>query len=82
MHLQDFQNEIGILTSDIETSREMVEAFKSAIRGSQTKPATWKNIGEAIGYLSNTITGETIGADIYKLNFSSISNRASECQIC
>ena len=71
--LQDFQNEIGILTSDIETSREMVEAFKSAIRGSQTKPATWKNIGEAVDYLTKTLTGETIGPDIYKLNFSSIS---------
>jgi hypothetical protein len=71
--LQDFQNEIGILTSDIETSREMVEAFKSAIRGSQTKPAVWKNIGEAVDYLTKTLTGETLGSDIYKLNFSSIS---------
>ena len=71
--LQDFQNEIGILTSDIETSREMVEAFKSAIKSSETQPATWKNIGEAIDYLTNTLTGETIGPDIYKLNFSSIS---------
>ncbi len=72
--LQDFQNEIGILTSDIETSREMVEAFKSAIRGSVTKPATWKNSGEAIDYLSKSLTGETIGPDIYKLNFSPISD--------
>ena len=71
--LQDFQSEIGILTADIETSREMVEAFKSAIRGSQTKPTTWKNIGEATDYLKNTLTGETIGTDIFKLNFSSIS---------
>jgi hypothetical protein len=71
--LQDFQNEIGILTSDIETSREIVQAFKSAIKSSQTKPVTWKNIGEAVGYLTNTLKGETIGPDIYKLNFSSIS---------
>ena len=71
--LQDFQNEIGILTTDIETSREMVEAFKSAIKSSETQPATWKNIGEAITYLTNTLTGETIGPDIYKLNFSSLS---------
>jgi hypothetical protein len=71
--LQDFQNEIDILTSDIETSREMVEAFKTAIKSSEIHPATWKNIGEAIEYLTNTLKGETIGPDMYKLNFSSIS---------
>jgi hypothetical protein len=51
----------------------MVEAFKAAIKSSETQPATWKNIGDAITYLTNTLTGETIGPDIYKLNFSSIS---------
>jgi uncharacterized protein YfcZ (UPF0381/DUF406 family) len=71
--LQDFQNEIDILTSDIETSREMVEAFKAAIKSSETQPTVWKGIGEAITYLTNTVTGETIGPDIYKLTFSSIS---------
>ena len=71
--LQDFQNEIDILTTDIETAREMVEAFKAAIKSSETHPATWKNIGEAIEYLTNTLRGETIGTDNYKLSFSSIS---------
>ena len=71
--LQDFQNEVGILTTDIETSREMVEAFKAAIKSSETQPATWKSIDEAVTYLTNTVTGETIGSDIYKLNFSSVS---------
>jgi hypothetical protein len=71
--LQDFKNEIGILTSDIETSREMVEAFKSAIKGSEIKPTTWKTVSEALAYLTSTITGETIGTDKYKLNFSTIS---------
>jgi hypothetical protein len=71
--VQDFQNEIGILTTDIETSHEMVEAFKAAIKSSDTQPATWKNIGEAFTFLSNDIKGETIGPDMYKLNFSSIS---------
>ena len=70
----DFQNEAGILTSDIETTRELIEAFKTAIKNSQTEPAAWKNIDEAIAYLTNTITGETIGSEIYKLNFSSIAN--------
>jgi hypothetical protein len=72
-NLQDFQNEIGILTSDIETSREMVEAFKSAIKNSEAQPASWKSTGEAITFLTNTFTGETIGTDVYKLNLSSIS---------
>jgi len=71
--VQDFQNEIGILTTDIETSREMVEAFKTAIKSFDTQPATWKNIGEALTFLSNAVKGETIGPDMYKLNFSSIS---------
>jgi hypothetical protein len=72
--LQDFQNEVDILTTDIETSREMVEAFKAAIKNSATQPPAWKNTGEAITYLTGALTGETIGSDIYKLNFSSISN--------
>jgi hypothetical protein len=71
--LQDFQNEIDILTTDIETSREMVEAFKAAIKSSETQPASWKNVSEAITYLTNNLTGETAGSDIYKLNFNSIS---------
>ncbi len=70
---QDFQNEVGILTADIETSREIVEAFKAAIKSSQIQPATWKNIDEAIAYLAKTLTGETNGPEIYKLNFSSIA---------
>jgi hypothetical protein len=71
--LQDFQNEIDILNADLETSREMVEAFKAAIKNSETQPPTWKTLGDAITFLSNTIKGETIGSDIYKLDFSSIS---------
>ena len=71
--LQDFQNEIGILTNDIETSREMVEALKAAVKSSETQPVTWKNIDEAIAFLKNTLIGETIGPDVYKLNFSSTS---------
>src|ERR1035437_958957 len=71
--LQDFQNEINILSADLETTREMVEAFKAAIKSSETHPPTWKTLSDAITFLSNTIKGETIGSDIYKLDFSSIS---------
>jgi hypothetical protein len=71
--LQDFQNEADILMSDIETAREMVEAFKSAIKSSATQPAAWKNTGEAVAYLTTSLTGETIGTDKYKLNFSPLS---------
>ena len=71
--LQDFQNEIGILTGDIETSREMVEAFKAAIKSSEIQPVAWKKTDEAIAYLTSNLTGEAIGTDKYKLNFSSIS---------
>lgn len=70
---QDFQDEINILTSDIEISREIVEAFKAAIKKSQTEPATWKNIDDALAYLTKNISGETIGSETYKLNFSSIT---------
>jgi hypothetical protein len=51
----------------------MVEAFKTAIKNSETQPATWKNNEEAITYLTSTLKGETIGTEAYKLNFSSIS---------
>ncbi len=71
--LQDFQNEIGILTTDIETSREMVEAFKAAIKSSDIQPVAWKSVGEALAFLTNAVKGEPIGADVYKLDFSSIS---------
>jgi len=72
--LQDFQNEVDIVTSDIETSREMAEAFKSAIKSSEMPPLSWKNTGDAIGYLTSTLKGETIGTDLYKLDFSSVSS--------
>jgi hypothetical protein len=70
---QDFQNEVDILATDVETSREMVEAFKSAIKGSGVQPPAWKSIGDAITFLTGALNGETIGTDIYKLNFSAIS---------
>jgi hypothetical protein len=70
---QDFQNELDILTPDVETSREMVEALKAAIKNSETQPTTWRSTGDAIAFLTSSITGETIGTDVYKLTFSSIS---------
>jgi hypothetical protein len=70
---QDFQNEVDLLATDVETSREMVEAFKAAIKGSGVQPPAWKSIGDAITFLTGAINGETIGTDIYKLNFSAIS---------
>ena len=70
---QDFQNEVSILTADIETSRELVEAFKTAIKNSQTLPMAFKNINDAITYLTNNLKGETTGLEIYKLGFSSVA---------
>ena len=70
---QDFQNEVDILATDVETSREMVEAFKAAIKGSGTQPPSWKSVGDAITFLTGAVNGETIGTDIYKLNFSAVS---------
>ena len=68
--MQDFQNGVSILIPDIETSRAMVDTFKAAIKGSETQRATWKSIDEAIKYLTNAVTGQTIGSEIYKLRFS------------
>ena len=42
--LQDFQNEFDILTNDIETSRELTEALKAAIKFSEIQPTTWKHL--------------------------------------
>ena len=71
--IQDFQNEIRILTSDIEISHEMVEAFKAAIKQSALKPVSWKNVGEAVSYLNSSTKGETIESDKYKLSFTAVS---------
>jgi hypothetical protein len=71
--LQDFQNEADILMSDIETAREIVEAFKAAIKNSSIQPAAWKNTGDAVAFLTTALAGETIGTDKYKLNFSTLS---------
>ncbi len=71
--LEDFQNEITILTNDIETSRELTEAFKSAIKSSEIQPATWKSTGDAVTFLTNNFKGETIGSDIYKLSVAANS---------
>ena len=72
--LQDFQNDLGILISDIDNAREMTEAFKAAIKNSPAELLSWKSNDEAIKYLTANITGETIGSDVYKLNLTSISN--------
>lgn len=66
--LQDFEYEVDILTNDIETSREMTEAFKAAIKSSEVQPFTWKSISDAMSNLTNSIKGETIGSDVYKLS--------------
>lgn len=70
---QDYQDELGLFSNDIETSRELVAAFKSAIKFSQTQPATWKSVNDATNYLTNTLKGEMAGTETYKLDFSAIT---------
>ena len=72
--LQNYQNDIEILEPDIETTREVIEAIKYAVKSSEWKPLTLKNINEAIAILKTDITGETIGTDIYKLSFDCTAN--------
>jgi hypothetical protein len=69
--LQNFQNDIEILEPDIETTREVIEAFKFAAKSTGWKPLTWKNMNEAIALLKVNITGEAVGTDQYKLSFDS-----------
>ncbi len=72
--LQNFTDEISILTTDIEISRELTEAFKAVIKSSVVQPPVWKDISESISFLTGALKGETVGSDVYKLNFNSISN--------
>jgi hypothetical protein len=72
--LQNFQDLVSIQSTDIETSRELVEALKAAIKNSVIQPASWKNVEESMSFLTHALNGETIGSDIYKLNFSPVSN--------
>lgn len=71
--IQNFQNEVDILTSDIEISRNLVAALKEAIKNSVVQPVIWKNTDDAVAYLNSALKGETIGTDIFKLDFSSLS---------
>ena len=72
--LQNFTDEISILTADLETSRELTEAFKAAIKNSVAQPPVWKSVNESLSFLTGALTGETVGSDVYKLNFSAISS--------
>jgi hypothetical protein len=72
--IQNFQNDIEILEPDIETTREVIEAFKYAVKYSEWKPVAWKNMSEANAFLKNTVKGENIGTDQYKLNFEGNEN--------
>ncbi len=71
--VQDLQYDFQILMPDIETSHEMVEAFKAAIKQSEVKPVSWKSVEEAVNFLNGAIKGESIGSDVYKVNLSTIS---------
>ena len=51
----------------------MVEALKAAIKNSATQPPVWKSVGDAVAFLTGALKGETIGTDIYNLNFSAKS---------
>ena len=68
--LQNYEKNIDILFADIETVREVIEAFKYAIKNSDSKPMTWNSVADAMTFLSTTFKIETITGDQYKFTFT------------
>jgi hypothetical protein len=77
---QNYQNDLEILMADIETTREVIEAFKFAAKNSEWKPITWKSMGDALSFLIENIKGETVGSDQYKLGFEGNSTEPYFCK--
>jgi hypothetical protein len=77
---QDFQYDLEILNNDIETTREVLEAYKYALKASEVQPAAYKSITEAINFLTNNIKGETVNADQYKLTFEASTSEPYLCK--
>ena len=68
--LQNYEKNIEVLFSDMETAREALEAFKYSIKESEIKPMTWKSVSDAMAFLKTEIIGESIVKDQYKLSFT------------
>ncbi|MCX6230900.1 MAG: hypothetical protein NTZ33_05095 [Bacteroidetes bacterium] len=68
--LQNYEKNIELLYTDIETTREMIEALKFAIKAADAKPMTWNSVAEAMLFLNHNIKGEAVLSDQYKLSFS------------
>lgn len=66
--LQSYQGDIEILYSDVETAREVAEAFKVAIKKSEAAPAKWASITEAANFLNSRVNGDAVGNDKYELS--------------
>jgi hypothetical protein len=64
---QNFQNDLEIACSDIETARGMIEAFNYAAKGSEVPPAKWGSVTEVVNSLQAAVKGEAVGSDKYEL---------------
>lgn len=78
--IQNYQNDLEIITSDIETTREVIEAYKYAIKASEMAPVSFGSVAEAIGFLASNIKGEAVNTDQYKLSFEGQTAEPYQCK--
>jgi predicted RNase H-related nuclease YkuK (DUF458 family) len=78
--LQGFQNDFEITNNDIETTRNLVEAFKVAAKMSEAEPATWSSIDEALKFISDNLCSLSVGTDNYKQSLVTIGNQPYSCR--
>lgn len=70
-NIQNYENEVEILSDNLETTRCIVEAFKYALKNNKAIPETFTSISASIEFLKNNMTDVKAGTDQYKQTFSS-----------
>lgn len=67
--LQNFTDEVSFKAPDIESARELMEAWKYCMSNANENPPAWKSMAEAMAYLREHIKGATVLKDQYALSF-------------
>lgn len=77
--LQNYVEDVELLQSDIETTRELVAAFTVAIKESAVAPMKWNSTADALKFIQNTISSEQAGSEIFTLTFMGEASEPYPC---
>jgi hypothetical protein len=67
--LQNYTEDFEIYQNDIQSAREVVTAFRAALKKLSETPHKFGNISEALKFIQSNIESTTIGSDQYKIQF-------------